>query len=790
MATAPFQLETLEDQWLPHYQELEAGVSVSLEHLVGSCAAYQALRRLDGPLEICLQDLPCLPHLEQAFRAISAGKAAGYDRLPSDVFHRIAAPLASLHHDLFMKTFLWQPESIQAKRRTGQQVLYGSQAVRTFGALCDSAGVSCAILFLDLSNAFHHLIREAVVGADDCQNLEPVLQVLYSKGLTNGAFATAKQQGPEGRTGSRATVRAVLQGYGFELNLSKGKTSAVLTLRGPGSADLRKQYQLCATSGISCQFADGATSWLHFTATYRHLGTLFTSKHDLASELSFRVGMAKTAFNQLARPLLTNKHLPVALRLQFFNSLVATKLYFGLGAWVTPSPKQLQYLQTFVVSLLKRVLRIGHMYVPPDRVLAMAGISDVRVRLALDRLMYAQRLFRTGPAFLHNLIHREFACVSGSWLHGLKADLAWMEEVLPNCLPQNWATDLTPMFDLWQSPHSPWDRLVKRCWKMHLAQTGIMVDARRLHGHVFRVLKQAGATFNQPADASDVFGEEFSCFCGRNFASMRGLLAHQRRVHQMFSVERQFLQGCTCLHCGKFLWSTQRLQQHLAYIPKHLGYNPCFHALQSRARQVPYEKADLCALPQFAGLNRRGALVTLGPSTNPRATQEVRHDQLTTELIHCRQQLEIRFAPDEPLLVGERIGERLAAVTMDCFHAYYPQGPEEADKGLLADAWVDVLCTCFPEEQGRFDPWLDMIFLLWGEHWLPDAIASFEDGVAERDVDDLFADFVADLDRYTVCWPVWLSLNLACALASQLRRCHIVPTVLCGLPGIPNAPPV
>ena len=100
----------------------------------------------------------------------------------------------------------------------------------------------------------------------------------------------------------------------------------------------------------------------------------------------------------------------------------------------------------------------------------------------------------------------------------------------------------------------------------------------------------------------------FDCFCGCVLSTKRGLLAHQRKAHALFSAEHQFLQGCTCLHCGKYLWSTQRLQQHLAYIPKTLGYNPCFHALQSQARQVPYCKVDDGCNASFAGLHRRECL--------------------------------------------------------------------------------------------------------------------------------------------------------------------------------------
>ena len=90
---------------------------------------------------------------------------------------------------------------------------------------------------------------------------------------------------------------------------------------------------------------------------YKHLGTYLTSNHGLDVELSMRIGMAKPALTHLLRPLLANHHIPQTLRLPLFQSLVVSKLFFGLGAWHTPTPKQLQRLTGFYVRALKTVMR-------------------------------------------------------------------------------------------------------------------------------------------------------------------------------------------------------------------------------------------------------------------------------------------------------------------------------------------------------------------------------------------------------------------------------------------------
>ena len=70
-------------------------------------------------------------------------------------------------------------------------------------------------------------------------------------------------------------------------------------------------------------------------------------------------------------------------------------------------------------------------------------------------------------------------------------------------------------------------------------------------------------------------------------------------------------------------------------------------------------------------------------------------------------------------------------------------------------------------------------FCFGGEHWLPDVFATFEDGVAERDTDDIFAEFASQLDRYKTL----SDLELACVLASLLSQPHLGQ---CGQPMLPS----
>ena len=214
------------------------------------------------------------------------------------------------------------------------------------------------------------------------------------------------------------------------------------------------------STGMEICLAEGRKQWLHFVTSYKHLGTLFSSSHAFEPELRQRLGMARAAFSQTSRAVLRNRHFPLRLRVQFLQSLIFSKLFFGLGAWTTPSLQQMKRLNVEYCKMLKAVLRcrpdeqISH-----QQLFIRTATVDARVRLAIDRLGYARRLFQLGPAELQQVLHLEKMHCSTSWLDGLVADLQWMKEVLPQDLPFFTGPDITQTIEYWQQENMPWKSL-------------------------------------------------------------------------------------------------------------------------------------------------------------------------------------------------------------------------------------------------------------------------------------------------------------------------------------------
>ena len=483
----PHKVEVLQDQWAPYFMQLESGVQKAAPRIVEDCHSRQMGL---PPAQLCFDhsDLPSIIELEDALRETQADKATGLDPIPSGLFRAYATELATIYFPLLFKICIWQHEPVASKggqiaviykrgsglqasdyrgimllpsfakrlhallrvrvmkllghqRPQGQlggfpamQVPYGSQLLQTFGRLMDAIDVSSAVVFIDLSNAFHRLIRELVSGISIPEDVEDLLERLMEEGLPVTELIEVLQlpclleklQAPQflvkliqdlhtdtwmyvpgaqvpivTKKGTRpgspladcifhvlmtdiakdlnaliaddrqfqkimqkadlhvesiiwaddvaipvatetasdlpqaiehilVSAHAIFMKRGFTLNMQKGKTSVVATFRGPGAPIMRAKFQLCARPGIEVCF-NGQMTFVHFVGHYKHLGTIFSSSHTMDQEIATRIGLAKSAFAQVAATILCNRNIPEHTRVRMFRALIESRLFFGLG---------------------------------------------------------------------------------------------------------------------------------------------------------------------------------------------------------------------------------------------------------------------------------------------------------------------------------------------------------------------------------------------------------------------------------------------------------------------------
>ena len=236
MGYHPFKMVQLENQWADHFQDLEIGKPTSSLYLVDHCVHVQHEALADRPQQVHLQQLPSLIDLENSFRQTQADRSTGLDPLPSALYRKHAPVLARMYYQLLLKAFLWSCEPIQSKggllkvlpkrpdavttshfrgilllpsfakrlhsilrerlmQQTsrlrdpgqlggyhGQQVSFGAQLARTIAKIFTARGLSSAMVFVDLSTAFHHLVRELVTGVGNDNTFAEVLAALRASG--------------------------------------------------------------------------------------------------------------------------------------------------------------------------------------------------------------------------------------------------------------------------------------------------------------------------------------------------------------------------------------------------------------------------------------------------------------------------------------------------------------------------------------------------------------------------------------------------------------------------------
>lgn len=406
--------------------------------------------------------------------------------------------------------------------------------------------------------------------------------------------------------------------------------------------------------------------WLHFTASYKHLGVMFTASTQLDAEVRHRIGNAESAFQLLARPLLRNRHLPAHIRLRLFDTLVGTRLWYGIGAWETPTKRQLKQLESAQVSMLKRVHRMGPAAkITNTGLLAESRMGSARSKLANERLLYARQVFRHAPQFVQHMLQRGDMLTTDSWLHGLRCDLQWLCEIDADC-PKRWATDTTDFFEFLQLPGSDWVREVKKAWRLHVRQEAMMSKMHDFHNQIFSAMRHGDGELEGVIDLTEDC--TYPCFCGRQFSTPQGLALHKSKRHDIHSPEHQFICGPVCPNCLTYFWSSQRAQQHLSYTPKDETPNKCFAALMTKGYTT-----EFAAHPHprsLQGVIRLDAIPCEGPTYAGGTDQQKEATRLEELLRDLQPRLAVEL-PRDADGTTEAVHRQLAQSVQDWLADFY-----------------------------------------------------------------------------------------------------------------------
>ena len=529
---------------------------------------------------------------------------------------------------------------------------------------------------------------------------------------------------------------------GFQLNLAKGKTGLVATFCGTNAAAMRRKYQLVPQPGTMFEFHGGKIQFVHMTPAYRHLGTLFTSDQTL-------VHLTQRSLIVLALPdLHVNNYDDRSWRIDIFLFACGLQLFWHLG------PLQALFCYRFMAhpdrqtarqNALCRCTRWWRPFTAiPWHCLSQAGIVEPRVRLATERLLYAQGLYHHGPAFLQMMTHAEAAQQPCSWLLGLQHDLRWLHGVEAVAGPCLLDKDMPTLIDIWQQDKGRWKARVRRASVRHLYQEAMILEVQKGHADIFQLLRDQAFTFDPDPALLHLKEGQYQCpDCDRCFTTPQGGHTHRRKKHDIYSLEHHHLLDSATAQPA---WPTCGTPSACSNtFPTCLGMARPILASPTCSRL-----AMLCryAAEQILHTMKGQACLDALPAAGPFGNGPTAHERNLARLQATKQALEAEIQdfvqPDDPVGAGARLGEILSAVTQQWFFDFCAASHRTQDVERPQDRWVDILCKL----PVGFESWAARTFILWGRHILPDFIAELFDVEAEACLDAEYAELAAEFDEY------------------------------------------
>ena len=367
-------------------------------------------------------------------------------------------------------------------------------------------------------------------------------------------------------------------------------------------------------------------------------------------------------------------------------------------------------------------------------------LPTLRQRLAYARILYAIRVWTNGPQTLRNLLIAESETSDTSWWHHLRQDLEWCGELCPDSIP---VQDYEPetLAKSWLLQTDQWLQTARGALRKSILQESTAAEVRAWHHCIVKTLTSHGAVIEgAPVENDGGNALAYECECGRVFGSAQELAAHRRFAHGYSAPEAKFVTGPKCPACLRFLWSKFRVKQHLAYVPRGGGPNPCYAKLVRQGYHPDLEEETLID-PATNGINRRDALQTAGPQ------QRSDYDALEEEIQYIKTQLadeELRFATyygveGVCLRYAEEMSRAFTAATWEWFQVGASKdATEERAVTTLQDLWLVATAP------GPRDADHEVVFVHWGRDVLPDLVSQWEDGRAEKIAEDAFYGIVRE----------------------------------------------
>lgn len=364
----------------------------------------------------------------------------------------------------------------------------------------------------------------------------------------------------------------------MEPNLKKGKTETMFTFRGTHSRKFRRRYFAEQQSlPVACE---RGMFEVNVVSRYLHLGGQLHHKTVDKIEVSRRLAIANQAFSTHRKLLYHNRCIAWDKRKAMFNTLVISKLMYGMESWTLQCQKSKDLFFGGIMKLYKRLLKIPHdQHIDDLELLVRSGMPKPDELLRSCRLRYFGTLHNCGVSSHWGVLQEDHA-----WVTLIKDDVHWLWEQISNTTTLGPPDDHYPAWqDVLVFHGGYWKKLIKRGIAHAIAQRENYRHALQLHQEIGTLLYKTGWVDHIPqTHVCRQPTEHFGCMkCASRFLSVGGEAAHMFRRHGRIAQARHLFEETHCPACLREYHTRAKVLAHLR------GADHCRQTLIGRQHLCP-----------------------------------------------------------------------------------------------------------------------------------------------------------------------------------------------------------
>ena len=307
------------------------------------------------------------------------------------------------------------------------------------------------------------------------------------------------------------TVKEVCQENAPTLNMSAGKTEAIVLVQGKQAKEVKRRM-----------FAEGAAILetpagpLRVVGSYRHLGCRVDCTRTQNAELAARRSSAQTAAVALGYSVLGDRAVPTKVRTCVARSTIHSRLLHQAGKWTCLSKTQLHLLHTRYSAPLGLILgqhkppEPGTHRMRDDEILQTLKVPPLEAQLAVDKLRLAAQIATSQQA-----LSMVVSSAGTEWREELVQALELVAVVMKDKLTSLPQPRVSP--HIWEEFWNKWLGQWATLLRIFLARTaaGVAEFGKKAQGTVY-------ATDGAERD------QEWLCMqCGKWFPSRAACIGHQ-----------------------------------------------------------------------------------------------------------------------------------------------------------------------------------------------------------------------------------------------------------------------